>query len=118
MTTKKILVLTLFIIACLFSCDAFETSADFRYTVTGTAKTASLTYENADGGTSQESDVVLPWEYSFSLDKSTYNFLYISAQNGTREGTVIVTIYKDGDVYKTSTSSGAFTIATASGSYN
>lgn len=115
---KKILVLTLFIIACLFSCDAFETSANFKYTVTGTAKTASVTYENADGGTSQESNIALPWEYSFSLDKSLYNFLYISARIDRDGGTVTTTIYKDGDVYKISSSSGAYSGATASGSYN
>ena len=91
-----------------------RTTYQVKYEVTGTAQSASLTYQNKDGGTSQESDVVLPWTYSFEGESG--DFVYISAQNSGETGSVITTIYRDGDVFKTSTSTGAYVIASASGS--
>lgn len=70
--------------------------------------------ENAEGGTSQYSDVAVPWSTSFSSNKG--NFVYISAQNQGQSGTVTVSIISNGTTFKTSTSSGAYVIATASGS--
>jgi len=84
------------------------------YEVTGTAQSASLTYQNKDGGTSQESDVSLPWTYSF--EGKGGDFVYISAQNNGETGSITVTIYRDSEVFRTSTSTGAYTIATASDS--
>jgi hypothetical protein len=84
-----------------------------EYEVTGSAQSASLTYQNRDGGTSQE-DVSIPWTYSFTARSG--DFVYISAQNEGEYGTVTVNIYLDGVQVKTSTSSGAYVIATASGS--
>ena len=52
----------------------------------------------------------------FSEKKSPGTFVYVSAQNNQASGTVVVTIYRDGEVFKTSTSMGAYVIATASGS--
>ena len=84
-----------------------------EYKVTGTASTVLVTYQNKDSGTSQEY-VSIPWSYSFSAIPGT--FVYISAQNQGDTGSVTVTIYKDSTVLKTSTSSGAYVIATASDS--
>jgi hypothetical protein len=50
------------------------------YTVTGDSQQASVTYENANADTSQESEVAVPWDYSFSAESGA--FLYISAQRG------------------------------------
>jgi hypothetical protein len=86
---------------------------DIKYEVTGSASTVDITYENADGGTSQANGVSISWSYSFT--GHTDDFVYVSAQNNGESGTVTVTIYKDGSVFKTSTSSGAFCIASASG---
>lgn len=98
----------------LTGCDnPFDPSIDVKYKVTGTAATVDVTYENSSGGVSQESDVEVPWSYSFTGDPG--DFVYISAQNQGQTGTVTVTIYRDGDVFKTSTSEGAYVIATASG---
>lgn len=99
----------------LFACDnPLDSSIDVEYKVTGTAETVSITYENSDGGCSQESDVSIPWSYSFTGESG--DFVYISAQNQGETGSVTVTIKTDGDVFKQSTSEGAYVIATASGS--
>ncbi len=83
------------------------------YEVTGTARSVSVTYQNGDGGTQQESDRAVPWRRSFVM--STGDFVYISAQNQGEYGTVTVTIRVGDHVAKTSTSSGAYVIADASG---
>ena len=83
------------------------------YEVTGTATYASVTLNNGEGGTEQYSKVAIPWSYT---EKSfSDNFLYVSAQNQGDRGTVTVKIYVDGELFKTSTSSGAYVIASASG---
>lgn len=87
-----------------------------EYKVSGSARRAFLTYENQSGGTSQESQVLLPWSYKFTSANSG-DWLYISAQNETSSGCVVVEIYKDGKLYKRSQSCGAYVIATASGFY-
>ena len=90
----------------------------------------SLTYLNEQGGTSQESNAHLPWTLSFV--GKTGRPVYISAQNldhyGNRKGRpgyvpnagevvqiITVEIYVDGALVKTSSSKGAYAIATASG---
>lgn len=114
MLSKTIILIALLVLATA-SCDnPLDSSIKVKYKVTGTADTVDVTYENADGGTSQESDVDVPWSYSFTGEPG--DFVYISAQNQGQTGTVTVTIYTDGDVFKTSTSEGAYVIATASGS--
>ena len=84
------------------------------YVVSGSASYASVTLNNGEGGTEQYGKVAIPWSYT---DPSfADNFLYISAQNQGDRGTVTVKIYVDGVLFKTSSSSGAYVIATASGS--
>jgi hypothetical protein len=83
------------------------------YAVGGTATQASLTYQNSQGGTSQEK-VNLPWQRQFTMVKG--DFLYLSGQNEGDTGTVTTEIRVNGALFKTTTSSGAFVIATASGS--
>lgn len=84
---------------------------EVTYQVTGSATEASLTYQNGDGGTSQEK-VSLPW--SLTVKAPASNFLYISAQNEGDYGDITCTISVDGKVIKTSTSSGSYTIASCS----
>lgn len=96
----------------LSSCSLFK--HDIKYEVTGTAASVSLTYENASGGTSQTSGTALPWVYTFSAKSG--DFLYVSAQNDGATGSVTAAVYENDSVVQTSTSSGAYVIATASGS--
>jgi hypothetical protein len=89
-------------------------AAALEYRVTGSR--ASLTYSNCTAGTSQVGAANLPWSFTCS-SVPTGQFVYISAQNTGDSGTVTVSIYKRGVLYRTSSSTGAFVIATASGSY-
>lgn len=74
----------------------------------------NITYENKDGGTEQKSSVSSSWSYSFTGESG--QFVYISAQNNNQSGSVTVKIIRDGSAFKEATSSGAYVIATASGS--
>lgn len=76
---------------------------------------ASVTYSNAQGGTEQ-ADVRVPiggWERSFTVKEGF--FAYLSAQNAQDWGWVTAEIWINGVRWKRSTSSGAYVIATCSG---
>ena len=89
-------------------------SIECEYKVTGSANRVDVTYSNKSGGTSQESNVSTPWTHSFKGENE--QFVYISAQNQGESGNVTVSIYRNGKKIETSTSNGAYVIATASGS--
>ena len=89
-------------------------AAALEYRVTGSR--ASLTYSNCTAGTSQASAANLPWSFTCASVPAG-QFVYISAQNTGDSGTITVAIYKRGVLYRESSSTGAFAIATASGSY-
>lgn len=84
------------------------------YEITGTAKEVDVTLNNASGGTEQYDDARLPQKYIYYSFSDS--FLYISAQNQGDSGSVTVSIYMNGRLFKTSRSSGAYVIASASGS--
>jgi len=86
------------------------------YEVQGSTVQVFVTIENEDGGTSQFDKISPPWTYSFPDKKDEGTFVFISAQNQTDRGSVTVNIYRDGDLFKTATSTGAYVIAEASGS--
>jgi hypothetical protein len=88
---------------------------DVEYRVSGSTSSVFITYANKDEGTSQVTTRT-PWSYSWYGAKSG-QFLYVSAQNQKSSGSVKVQIYKNGALYKESESSGAYVIATASGTY-
>jgi hypothetical protein len=85
-----------------------------EYRVDGTATQGSMTYSNATEGTEQVT-ANLPWSIAFTATKES-EFVYISAQNQNSTGTVHVSILLDGVLFKEASSTGAFVIATASGS--
>ena len=82
-----------------------------QYKVDGTSGAADVTYRNADGGTEQRT-VHFPWEFKFDGDKGA--FLYISAQNAWKRGSVRVRIFVNYELRKESESEGAYKIASAS----
>jgi len=90
------------------------TSYLVRYEITGTAESVSITYSNEDGGTSQKSEVYLP-NSCILYPMYEGDFLYISAQNNGEYGSVTTEIYVAGELFRTSTSYGAYVIATSSG---
>ncbi len=74
----------------------------------------SITYTNREGGTSQE-DAHGNWDRSFTVERDTRLFLYISAQRTCEvSGPVDVSILINGVRFRTSHSYGKFVIATAS----
>lgn len=83
------------------------------YNVTGSAGSASLTIQNAQGG-SEQMTVGLPWTRSFTAPPGT--FVYVSAQNQDDHGTIACEITADGVTVQSANSSGAYVIAGCSGS--
>jgi hypothetical protein len=83
------------------------------YEVSGSARSASLTIQNEQGGTEQMT-VALPWSRSMSVQPGA--FVYVSAQNQDGSGSVTCDIKVDGVSLQSSTSSGAYVIAGCSGS--
>jgi Mycobacterium membrane protein len=94
--------------------DAPSSSVVVTYVVSGDSNQADVTYQNRSGDTSQESGVSLPWESGFATTPGA--FVYISAQRGGSPGDITCSIEIDGQVAETNTSSGPYTICTASGS--
>jgi hypothetical protein len=84
------------------------------YRVSGSTTFADLTYENGSGGTEQQHDARVPWNKTLSLRPG--QFVYLSAQNSMEFGGITCEILVEGRVYKQSTSSGGYTIASCSGS--
>ena len=82
------------------------------YRVTGTASWVSLTYANEQGGTEQ-TEVRIPWQHTMTVERGV--FLYLAAQNGGESGSVTSEIWVDNAKWKTSTSSGAYVIASCNG---
>ncbi len=121
-----IFLLVLSLVGCSVEISApLSTFPEVVYKVSGTAITVNVTLNNASGGTEQYGDVQLVFEgadgyewvpVTYSYSSFTDNFLYISAQNQGEVGSVRVDIYVNGQLFKTSRSSGAYVIATASGS--
>lgn len=106
--------LLLVLSALLWSgCDSLSGASNIEYAVTGTATKVSLTYGLSGGGTEQIASTTVPWSYPFRGKKG--DFLYLSAQIVEGTGTVVVTIKKNGETFKTATSSGFASVATASG---
>jgi len=87
---------------------------EIEYKISGTASSVDVTLNNSNGGTEQYDNVSVPHTYSYKNFND--DFVYISAQNQGESGSVTVKIYHRGTLFKSSTSSGAYVIATASGS--
>lgn len=108
------IILLLFIMGLASSCsNPFDSSIDLRYEVTGSAELVNITYENLNGGISQLSAIPLPWSVTLSADPGDY--VYLSAYNRGESGSVTVTIYEDGSVFKRASSEGAHVTASVGG---
>jgi hypothetical protein len=112
--------ITLALIAFLTACatEPPDETYTFVYSITGTATSASLTY--ACGETrGQIADVKVPDSMSFTttMRRGDRIWLYHSAQNGGATGSITTTITVNGTVFRTNTSHGAYTIASASGTF-
>ncbi len=87
---------------------------EVTYRLGGTAETVGITYSNVQGGTEQRDAVRTNWTHAMTgVERG--QFVYISAQNNGRSGSVSCQIVVDEVVFRESTSSGAYAIATCSG---
>ncbi|MDR1417263.1 MAG: hypothetical protein LBJ57_07605 [Prevotellaceae bacterium] len=86
-----------------------------KYEITGSARRVDVTMEWSDGSTRQYSNVSVPATYEFK-SWGYDGFVYLSAQNDGVSGSVTCNIYHRDNLFKTATSYGEYSIATASGS--
>ena len=126
MKRSRLMVLFALVLIIIMACDSGLSTTTYpawsggvELEVTGTTTEVSITYQNGSGGTSQVASTKLPWKYLYYGYPS--EFYYLSAQNQKVSGSVIVTIYKTDKnsvkhIYNSSTSTGAYVIATTSGS--
>jgi hypothetical protein len=85
------------------------------YEVTGTAKSADITYMNEQGGIEQ-GKYILPFRTNFKMDH--YSLVSLLAQNNDSSGSITCKIFLDYKEFKKSTSNGAYVIASCSGIIN
>lgn len=83
------------------------------YSVTGSVDSVDITFENKHGGTSQKRGAAIPWTHHFNCEEG--ESVSISVQNCTDRGSLRVVIFRDGEIFRWSSCSGALCIATASG---
>ena len=100
-------------LALVLICAGTPSNHAVKYVVSGSARSASLTYSNEAGDTAQIDAVRVPWT-SPVMNVVSGSFLYVSAQNTTDVGDITTRIYVDGNLIKSTTSQGAHVIATSS----
>ena len=86
----------------------FSTERNAKYVVSGSATSASITYNNEQGGTEQV-NVNLPWEKEMKVSAGA--ILTIVAQNGG-SGSLTCEIWVDDEQRKTSTSTAQYGVVT------
>ena len=102
----------IFLVACGGGDDYVD---DVVYAISGTTDSASVTVTFFDGSIGQY-DLPVPYKF-LPLTFKCGEFMYLSAQNNRASGTITATIYVGGKVWKQVVSSGAYSIATVSGTY-
>jgi hypothetical protein len=111
--------ITTLVIACLLAIIciganiACQPMDNVTYEVTGDADSVDVTLSNDTGGTEQYNDVPLP----FRMDYGGFNerYVYLYAYNEGDSGTITLSIYVNGNLFKTATSSGPYTNAVVYG---
>jgi len=95
----------------LAACSGGGSGYDVTYQVGGSggAQTASMTFFNANGDTTQQGDQPLPWSFSMA-GVGSVAYVDISAQNGQGSGTVDCSISVDGQHVASNTAVGGYQI--------
>jgi Mycobacterium membrane protein len=85
-----------------------------RYEVAGSTTSVDVTYNNSNDDVAQANGVPVPWTYTFTATSGF--FLYVSAQKDGSTGAVTCSIYVNNVLREANTSTGPYSICTASGS--
>jgi len=110
---KKIIIFVIFSLLCISCSD--NTENVYKYEVTGSAGRYGLTILDEFDQTKLKGVVGNNWTYSWNQIGKRY--LFIIAQNYEKQGSVTVSIYKNGKQIATNTNTGADAIASISGKY-
>jgi hypothetical protein len=108
-----LMITALLLMPLLLAAAACDENDNVTYEVTGDAESVDVTVFNDMGGQEQYNDVPLPWRMDYGGFKEDYVYLY--AYNNGDSGTMTLTIYINGKLFKTATSSGPYTNATVYG---
>ncbi len=112
-----LLVVGLVILLCLVGSSFLNNGGltvgdQYEYQVSGTAKSVSVTYFNADGGTEQvESNI--PFSITFSIKNG--GAISLLAQNKGDSGSIVCEIYKNDKLWKSATTTASYGICTLAG---
>ena len=104
---------SILILLSISSCE--KENIEYRYEVTGTSGSYSVTIQNSDNNTQQWSSVGNGWWYKWT--QTGTRWLYVSAQNNQSSGNVTVKIIRAGKVIAENTGYGGYSIATVDGNY-
>jgi len=104
------LVLTAVLVNSSIGCKRYD---NVTYEVTGDAESVDISVTNDTGGTEQYNDVPLPWRMDFGGYDDSYVYLY--AYNRGESGAVHLSIYVNGQLFKTSNCSGPYCNAVVTG---
>lgn len=105
-----------FVLAAATACGGgSDESVEVEYYVSNgevlTSARASVTFSPGPGLTSQAT-ATMPWRQKFKAKDG--DFLYVAAQSFQASGRITASIYVDGKLLRTSSSTGAYAIASAS----
>lgn len=99
------------LVGVLCTCELPD-SHSVKYEVTGSAVSVYVTYEK-EGNTWKPFEASVPWSLSYSAQSG--DDVYLAAMNKGASASITVTIYDNNSVFDTSTASGAYATAEASG---
>jgi hypothetical protein len=86
---------------------------DVKYQVIGSAVSFDITYRVESGELYYKENISPPWSYTFQTAQG--DTIYVSAQNHGETGSVCARVWREGEICKSSTCTGAHCTATASG---
>lgn len=98
----KKLIAPLFVLLAA-GCGDEDTSRKVTYRIEGYGDRVTPTYKNGGGGVSQEKDVTLPWEKTFTFEKDeyvTYSVLCFTDYGQPAGCSFEASIVVDGEVWK------------------
>ncbi|MCX6004611.1 MAG: MmpS family transport accessory protein [Chloroflexi bacterium] len=107
------IIMVFVLMVCISSSIACRQKDSVTYEVTGDAELVDIAISDSDGDMERYEDMTLPWRRDYGDFEQDYLYLY--AYNTGDSGTVNITIYVNGKVFKSATTSGGYTSAVVVG---